>query len=125
MAMTMSALQTLAGSGLPGGAAAAPGAKPLQLARTDSLHYTAGGGTGPLDDTGKASFQDAMLRAMEGVAASQAKSTDLIQQMSVDPESVDVQDVTISMAEANLSLNLAKTILSRVVSAWRDVINIR
>jgi flagellar hook-basal body complex protein FliE len=74
---------------------------------------------------GTSSFEDALLKAMDGVNASQATSTDILQRMSVDPESVDVQDVTIAMAEANMSLNLAKTILSRIVTAWKEVINIR
>jgi len=118
------------------------------LARRLSLDYTAKGISGPLakpmydglagmaaspfadglegsEDGGALSFEDALLEAMDGVNAYQAKSEGLIQQMIVDPDSVDAQDVTIAMAEANLSLNLAKTILSRVVTAWKDVINTR
>jgi flagellar hook-basal body complex protein FliE len=73
---------------------------------------------------GKAdSFEQALLKAMDGVSATQNKSDNLLQQVVADPNSVDVQDVTIAMAEANMSLNLAKTILSRVVTAWKDVIN--
>jgi flagellar hook-basal body complex protein FliE len=112
------------------------------LARQAQLNYTASGVAAPLSnplasslgsvlDSGGngeaegASFGDAMLKALEGVDSYQAKSEDLLQQMVVDPDSVDAQDVTIAMAEANLSLNLAKTILSRVVTAWKDVINTR
>jgi flagellar hook-basal body complex protein FliE len=118
------------------------------LARRSSLDYTAKGISGPLakpiydemanmaaspfasalggtEEEQPLSFEDALLEAMEGVNAYQAKSEDLIQQMIVDPDSVDAQDVTIAMAEANLALNLAKTILSRVVTAWKDVINTR
>lgn len=71
------------------------------------------------------SFESALLKAMDGVSASQGKSDSLLQQVVANPGSVDAQDVTIAMAEANMSLNLAKTILSRVVTAWRDVINTR
>jgi flagellar hook-basal body complex protein FliE len=71
------------------------------------------------------SFQDALLKAMDGVSSSQNKSDDLLQRVVANPDSVDAQDVTISMAEANMSLNLAKTILSRIVTAWKDVINTR
>lgn len=118
------------------------------LARRSSLDYTAKGISGPLakpiydelasmaaspfasaiegsEDGQALSFENALLEAMDGVNAYQAKSEGLIQQMIVDPDSVDAQDVTIAMAEANLSLNLAKTILSRVVTAWKDVINTR
>jgi flagellar hook-basal body complex protein FliE len=100
----------------------------VQLARTNPLHYTANGriGSDAKSAGGEGSdFQTAMLKALDGVNADQNKSNDLIQQMIVDPESVDAHEVTVSMAEANLSLNLAKTLLSRVVTAWKDVINTR
>jgi len=103
----------------------------VQLARTNPLHYTASGKVGPslgtekVQGDGAASFSEAMIKALDGVNADQSKSNNLIEQMLVDPESVDAHQVTISMAEASLSLNLAKTIMSRVVSAWKDVINIR
>jgi len=114
------------------------------LARSGSLNYTASGISdrvasefagrmgsilGGAEEGAAASeggsFEDALLKALDGVNAYQSKAGDLEQQMIVDPDSVDAQDVTIAMAEANLSLNLAKTILSRVVTAWKDVINTR
>jgi flagellar hook-basal body complex protein FliE len=104
------------------------------LARTNAMHYTADGVAGILGgdsedsstgSAGGASFQDALLKAMDGVSSSQSKGDDLLQKVVADPDSVDAQDVTIAMAEANMSLNLAKTILSRVVTAWKDVINTR
>jgi flagellar hook-basal body complex protein FliE len=75
--------------------------------------------------SGEGSFEQALLKAMDGVSDSQAKSDDLLQRVVANPDSVDAQDVTIAMAEANMSLNLAKTILSRIVTAWKDVINTR
>jgi len=114
-----------------------------RLARTNPMHYTADGLTGPLGGgdavnpaststkapsagaKSAASFEDALLKAMDGVNASQNKSEDMVQQMLVEPDSVDAQDVTIAMAEANMTLNIARTILSRVVTAWKDVINTR
>jgi flagellar hook-basal body complex protein FliE len=102
------------------------------LARTNPLHYTADGRNGAAASgavaagaAGKTSFEDVLLSAMDGVDAYQSESSDLIQMMSVDPDSVDVQDVTIAMAEANLSLNLARTILDRATRAWKEVINTR
>ena len=109
-------------------------AKFAELARTNPMHYTANGVAGIMDDgsdegsaasAGGATFQDALLKAMDGVSSSQTKSDNLLQKVVADPNSVDAQDVTIAMAEANMSLNLAKTILSRIVTAWKDVINTR
>lgn len=120
----------------------------VELARTNAMHYTADGEPGDLSDnafsvsglsgapgsvskatgstgTNATSFEQALLKAMDGVSSSQNKSDDLLQRVVADPNSVDTQDVTIAMAEANMSLNLAKTILSRVVTAWRDVISTR
>ncbi len=74
---------------------------------------------------GSGSFENALLKAMDGVSSSQNNSDDLLQRVVADPNSVDAQDVTIAMAEANMSLNLAKTVLSRVVTAWKDIINTR
>jgi flagellar hook-basal body complex protein FliE len=120
-----------------------------EMVRTDSSHLSADGEGGLLDGVssadfslaglsgasagagskagaaGGSSFEDALLKALDGVSASQSRSDDILTKMVVDPDSVDVQDVTIAMAEANMSLNLAKTILSRVVTAWKDVINTR
>jgi flagellar hook-basal body complex protein FliE len=100
-----------------------------QLARTNAMHYTTNGvlGAASGDEQGSSatSFQDAMLKAMDGVSSSQTKSDDLLQAVVANPDSVDVQDVTIAMSEANMELNLAKTILNRVVTAWKDVINSR
>ena len=39
--------------------------------------------------------------------------------MITDPESVDVHDVTIALAEANLSLSMTKAIIDRAIRAYR------
>jgi flagellar hook-basal body complex protein FliE len=119
--------------GVPAGGAKNLAGETARLVRTDPMHYSADGKLGLADGQGgadggapsAASFQAAMLRAMDGVNSSQMKSTELTQRMLTDPESVDAQDVTISMAEANMSLNLARTIMTRVVTAWKDIINTR
>jgi len=66
-----------------------------------------------------------MLQALDSVNADQNESTDLMQTMITDPQSVDPHDVTIAMAKANLSLNIARTVLSRVVQDWKEIINTR
>jgi flagellar hook-basal body complex protein FliE len=81
------------------------------------------GAQGVLDGAG--SFEKAMLQALDSVNSDQNESTDLMQTMITDPESVDPHDVTIAMAKANLSLNIARTVLSRVVQDWKEIINTR
>ncbi len=102
----------------------------VRLARTNAMHYTAQGAVGlPLGDadssSGGASFENAMLKALDGVNAYQNASSSLLQRMTVAPDSVDAHDVTIAMAEANLSLNIARAVLDRVVRGWKEVINTR
>ncbi|WP_304223825.1 flagellar hook-basal body complex protein FliE [Gracilinema caldarium] len=71
------------------------------------------------------SFEDAMLKALDSVNADQNLSTDLMETMVTDPDSVDPHDVTIAMAKANLSLNITRTVLDRIVKGWKEIINTR
>ncbi|MFA6508659.1 MAG: flagellar hook-basal body complex protein FliE [Treponemataceae bacterium] len=71
------------------------------------------------------SFEDAMLKALDTVNADQNNSSALMQKMVTDPDSVDAHDVTIGMAKANLSLNITRVILDRIVRGWKEVINTR
>jgi flagellar hook-basal body complex protein FliE len=70
-------------------------------------------------------FEDTMLRALDQVSAQQQFSDQLAQAAVVDPGSVDIHDITIAQAKAGMSLNIARTVLSRVVQGWKDLINIR
>jgi flagellar hook-basal body complex protein FliE len=70
-------------------------------------------------------FENAMLEALDKVSAYQQFANDLHQKAIIDPESVDIQDITIAQAEANMALNITANVLSRIVSGWRDIINIR
>ncbi len=74
---------------------------------------------------GTGSFEDAMLAALDAVNADQNESSGLMEAMVVDPDSVDAHDVTIAMAKANLSLNITRTVLDRIVRGWKEVINTR
>ena len=71
------------------------------------------------------SFEDAMLKALDGVNTDQNNSSALMQAMVTDPDSVDAHDVTIGMAKANLSLNITRVVLDRIVRGWKEVINTR
>ncbi len=97
----------------------------IGMARTDGLHFTASGGLDGLGSEKTPSFEDAMLKAMEGVNSQQNDVDGLFEQMVVAPDSVDAHEVTIAMAKANMSLNIARTVLDRIVRGWKDVINTR
>ena len=67
------------------------------------------------------SFEQTLLAAFDKVNEKQQTTDALAQQMIVDPESVDVHDVTIAMAEANLSLKIAQSIIDRVIKGWNEI----
>ena len=97
----------------------------VSVFRTDPRHFDVNGNMGPVGDAPKATFQDAMKSAMEGVNGDQIKATDLYQQMITNPDSVDAHDVTLAAAQAQMSLNLAKNVVERGLQAYRDIINMR
>ena len=68
-----------------------------------------------------ASFEQTLLAAFDKMNEKQQATDTLAQQMIVDPESVDVHDVTIAMAEANLSLKIAQSIIDRVIKGWNEI----
>jgi flagellar hook-basal body complex protein FliE len=70
-------------------------------------------------------FEDAMLKALDQVSGYQQEPGALMTKAIIEPNSVDVQDITIAEAKANLSLNIPRTILDRIVRGWKDLINTR
>ncbi|MEI6875791.1 MAG: flagellar hook-basal body complex protein FliE [Spirochaetota bacterium] len=97
----------------------------LGLARQSGASAASAFSVGRVSAAAPANFEDALLKAIDGVNADQQKTSNLIQQMVVAPDSVNAHDVTIAMAESNLSLNLARTILDRITRGWKEIINIR
>ena len=72
-----------------------------------------------------ASFEQTLLKAFDKMNEKQVKTDELAQQMIVNPESVDPHDVTIAMAEANLSLKIAQSVIDRVIKGWNEITTTR
>jgi flagellar hook-basal body complex protein FliE len=70
-------------------------------------------------------FGDLLMGALGSVNDSQLTAMNLSQKMVTDPASVNVEDVTIAMADANLALSMTKAIVDRALAAYREIINIR
>ena len=70
-------------------------------------------------------FEHTMLQALDKVSGAQIKASEMAQQAMLDPDSVDVHDLTTAQAEANMALGIARNVLSRLVQGWRDLINTR
>ena len=75
--------------------------------------------------TGAGTFEHAMLQALDKVSGSQQRATNLEREAIINPDAVDVHDVTLAQAEASMSLGITRVILSRLVQGWRDLINTR
>jgi flagellar hook-basal body complex protein FliE len=88
------------------------------------IHDGALGAAG-LNRPDNSSFSEVMLKAIDKVSDYQTRVSDLETAAMTDPSSIDAHDLTVAQAEAGLSLNTARTILSRLTQAWRDIINTR
>jgi flagellar hook-basal body complex protein FliE len=96
----------------------------LTLARTDPRHYA-----GRLDPQAAGSrdgtFASLLMDSLESVNSQQQTADNLSVRAIVDPESVNPHDVTIAAAKANLSLSITKSVVDRVIQAYREIQNVR
>ena len=115
----------------------------VQLAQSDARHIAGsarGLGPGPAPGLSPASravahadlkaqpttsFGEIFFRAFDQVNQTHITSNNLAQAMITDPDSVDVHDVTIAMAEANLAISMTKSIVDRAVQAYRTITTLR
>ena len=70
-------------------------------------------------------FQTYLLDALESVNNQQLDVANVQQKLITDPDEVNVSDVTIAMAKARMSLNLAQTVIDRLVSGWNEITTTR
>lgn len=110
----------------------------LQLNRTDPAHI----GTKPLMDTGKSfwldnvgnswvdspktpvergAFENYLMDAMAAMNQQQVDVEKIQEKVITDPDSLDIHDVTTAMAKAQMSMNLAQTVIDRLVSGWNEL----
>lgn len=69
----------------------------------------------------KSQFQTYMLEAVNTLNEQQNDVSRVQKQLIIDPDSVDIHDVTISMAKAQMSLSLAQTVIDRLVKGWNEI----
>ncbi|MBR5867483.1 MAG: flagellar hook-basal body complex protein FliE [Spirochaetaceae bacterium] len=66
-------------------------------------------------------FQNYLLDAVDYVNGKQMTSAANVEKLITDPDSIDIHDVTTAMAEANMSLSLAQTVINRLVNSWNEI----
>ena len=71
------------------------------------------------------SFQDYLIEAVNTVNNQQNEVSNIQERLITDPDSVDVHDVTIAMSKARMSLNLAQTVIDRLVTDWNEITTTR
>ena len=98
----------------------------VRLIRSDTRHLSGSlEEISAVEETPEAGFGMLLARAFEGVNDKQKVASQLGRQMITDPDSVNVHDITIAMAEANLSLSMTKAIVDRALRAYREIISTR
>ena len=104
----------------------------LQLSRTDAAHTGKSVLGATPENSAKdnllktsKSFEDYLVQAFQSMNAQQVEVSNLQQQVITDPDSVDLHDVTIAMSKARMSLNLAQSVIDRLVSGWSEITTTR
>lgn len=66
-------------------------------------------------------FESFLMDAVNQVNNQQLQVNAIQEQVIADPDSVDIHDVTTAMAKAQMSMNLAQTVIDRLVKGWTEL----
>ena len=97
----------------------------ISLKTTHPKHISESGFKGDTNPGVEKSFGDVLMSAFNDVNDIQIRTNELSEQMITDPDSVNVHDVTIALAEANLSISMTKAVVDRALRAYKEIIAIR
>ncbi|MCQ2575665.1 MAG: flagellar hook-basal body complex protein FliE [Treponema sp.] len=112
----------------------------LQMVRTDSNHFGNSSLTKVTDlnitkdnanllhtteKSGTKSFSEYLMDAVNAVNDNQLDVNKVQEKLITNPEDVDIHDVTIAMSKARMSLNLAQTVIDRLVTDWNEITTTR
>lgn len=89
--------------------------------RIEKFNQKVNSGTVTETEKPQGSFESMVLEAVSEMNSQQLKVSSLQEQIITDPDSVDIHDVTTAMAKAQMSLNLAQTVIERMVKGWTDL----
>lgn len=71
------------------------------------------------------SFQSYLMDAINTVNNQQIDVSNIQERLITNPDEVDIHDVTIAMSKARMSLNLAQTVIDRLVTGWNEITTTR
>lgn len=94
----------------------------ITLKRTDPRHLPGSGET--IQNEGSGGFGQLLMDGLGQVNQLQKDHQQLTVQAITDPNSVDVHDITIAEAKANLALSITKNVIDRALNAYQNIINL-
>ncbi|WKC57862.1 flagellar hook-basal body complex protein FliE [Borrelia sp. P9F1] len=98
----------------------------VYLERKDPLHFKLGSTDFEIKERGlPRTFKDVFFDAISRVNDSQLDVSRMTERAIVEPDKIDVHDVVIAMAKANMNLSVTKAVVEKGVRAYQDIINIR
>ncbi|WP_246157089.1 flagellar hook-basal body complex protein FliE [Oceanispirochaeta crateris] len=97
----------------------------VPMKTTSPLHMKAVKNSDPQEIPSESSFADLVRKGLSAANDDQIESENLFVKMISDPDSVEVHDVSIAMAKANMSLQMTKSIVDKAVQAYKDIISMR
>jgi flagellar hook-basal body complex protein FliE len=101
------------------------GAARVDLLRTSEQHFDLNGQRGVIETQPQARFAHLLTQAMDGVSSSQHEADRLVGLAITDPASVEVHDISIAMAKANMSLSVTKAVIDRTITSFKEILNQR
>lgn len=102
------------------------GAAHVALKQNNPLHFDESGimlKNKPEDQ--QQSFANLLAAALGDVSSAQRSADDLAAAAIVNPDSVNAHDVTIAIAKANMSLSIAKSVIDKSISSFKEILNQR
>ena len=107
----------------------------VELKRSDPRHLVGSSGSAAsagfavkapgAAPTTESEFGKLFVSALNQVNDLQNRSMAMSEAMITDPESVDIHDITVALAEANLALSMTKAIVDRAIRAYRELLSVR
>jgi flagellar hook-basal body complex protein FliE len=92
---------------------------PLTLAAPSAVSPLA-----PANTTADPSFSSLLMHGLKDMETKVGKADELVRRFAVD-DSVPVHQVTFALEEARLSIELAMQVRTRLVEAYRDLMNMQ
>lgn len=112
----------------------------LKMTRTNEAHYghqklmktedaakvlqTENAAKSGVEET-RLSFENYLVDAVKSMNQKQIDVGKIQEKLITEPDEVDIHDVTIAMSKARLSLNLAQTVIDRIVQGWNEITTTR